>query len=75
MTKPTHTTSPEENIFEVLGFKEPEASQLLAGANARLDEHRKHCKVNPISSRMCEKGTKGCVVSNGEDDGKEYQTR
>lgn len=75
MSGPAHTTPADDNLFEVLGFKEPEASQLLAEANARLDELRKPCKVNLISSRMCEKGTRGCVVSHGEDDGKEYQTR
>lgn len=68
MNGPSHVTPADGNIFADLGFQEPEASQLLAQADARL-----HCKINRISSRTCEKGTKGCVISHGEDDGKEYK--
>lgn len=62
MNGPSHVTPADGNIFADLGFPEPEASQLLAEAEAKL----RGCKTSPVSSRMCEKGTKSRVVEHGD---------
>lgn len=62
MTRPTHTTPADGNVFLDMGFKEPEASQLRVEAEARLAKLREECEINPVSSRMCQVGTKGCIT-------------